>query len=389
MKPLHVLVLTSAISQFAFLLAQFTLLLYVLHLQVSPTVAGLLVSLGGLGPAIIAVGIGKFIDRRGGRSPMLLALIGQIAGAILPLVWDGIPILFLASFINGTAFIIFRVGAQQAIGRVGPVEARAANYGLLGLGYSAASIAAPLFGGFSIEHVGHLPTFIASALLVIVPLGFIATGTLKIPGPAMAAGSAASHAGSAFALLAEPTLRRVFITTVLINGAWDVFMFLVPLYGSQLHFSASQIGLLSGSFAGGSLFIRAITALLLRRFSPWQILIMALAMSGLSFASYPLLGTIAALIAVAFIAGMGMGVALPITISLAFDAAPPERAGEVIGLRLSLSMASAATLPLLCGALGAAFGIAIVYWIEGTALLCGAWLNRMQWRHRRAGSATA
>ncbi len=386
MNPLHLLVLTSAVSQFAFLVAQFTLLLYALHLQVTPTVAGLLVSLGGLGPAIIAVGIGKFIDRRGGRTPMLLALIGQFAGAVLPLAWGSLPVLFVASFINGTAFIIFRVGAQQAIGRVGPVENRAANYSLLGLGYSAASIAAPLFGGFSIEHVGHLPTLIASALLVLIPLGCIATGILKIPGPAMAAESAANHRGSAFALLAEPALRRIFITTVLINGAWDVFMFLVPLYGSQLHFSASQIGLLSGTFAGGSLFIRAVTSQLLRRLSPWQILIMALALSGTSFIAYPFLGTLATLITVAFCAGMGMGVALPITISLAFDAAPPERAGEVIGLRLSLSMASAASLPLACGALGAAFGIAIVYWIEGTALLGGAWLNRQQWLRQRTGA---
>lgn len=389
MKPLHVLVLTSAISQFAFLVAQFTLLLYVLHLQVSPTVAGLLVSLGGLGPAIIAVGIGKFIDRRGGRSPMLLALIGQFAGAVLPLASDFMPILFVASFINGSAFIIFRIGAQQAIGRTGPVASRAANYSLLGLGYSAASILAPLFAGFSIEHVGHLPTFIASALLILMPLGLLAIGILKIPGPAMAAASVASNAGGAFALLAEPALRRIFITTVLINGAWDVFMFLVPLYGSQLHFSASQIGLLSGCFAGGSLFIRAVTALLLRRFSPWQILIMALALSGLSFMTCPLPETLAPLIAVAFCAGMGIGVALPITISLSFDAAPPERAGEVIGLRLSLTMAGAATLPLACGALGAAFGIAIVYWIEGSALLCGAWFNRQQWRRRPAGSAGA
>jgi len=169
---------------------------------------------------------------------------------------------------------------------------------------------------------------------------------------------------------------------VIINGAWDVFMFLAPVYGSQLQWPASRIGMLTGSFAAGAMFVRAIVSLLTARFTSWQILVMALALAGACFIVIPAFDTLPPMLAIAFLGGMGMGVALPVTMALVFETAPPDRAGEVIGLRLSLSMASAAVLPTLCGALSTLFGIGIVYWAEGCVLAAGAWGNRRQWRVR-------
>lgn len=360
--------------------AQFTLLLHALYLNISPGTAGLLISLSGVGPALIAASIGKLIDRQGGRSLMMLALLGQVAGNLMLYGFTALPVLFAASFINGVCFIVFRVGSQHAIGSLGTHQDRAANYGILGLGYSASAIAAPLGSGFAIEHYGYPETFLALSLVPLIPLAMTWSGALRLPGPSAAAAAATASRGSAFALLGDARLRRVLFTTVLMGGAWDVFVFLIPLYGSQLQLSASQIGLMSGIFASGALFVRALTGLLLRRFTTWQVLIMALVLSAGTFVLYPLLASRAALLGVAFIAGMGMGAALPVTMALAFEAAPADRSGEVIGLRLGLSMANTAILPALCGVLGAAFGVALVYWIEGAALTTGAWINRRQWQ---------
>jgi predicted MFS family arabinose efflux permease len=383
LNPLYLLVSASALSQVVFMSAQFTLLLHALHLNISPVTAGLLISLAGVGPALIAANIGKLIDRRGGRSLMMLSLLGQVGGGLLLYAFTALPVLFAASFINGVCFIVFRVGSQHAIGSLGNHQDRAANYGVLGLGYSASAIAAPLGSGFAIEHFGHAATFLALALIPLIPLAMTWGGALRIPGASAAAASAPSR-GSAFALLGDAKLRRVLLTTVLMGGAWDVFVFLIPLYGSQLQLSASQIGLMAGIFASGALFVRALTGLLLRRFTAWQVLIMALVLSAATFFIYPALATMGPLLAVAFIAGMGMGAALPVTMALAFDAAPAHRSGEVIGLRLGLSMANTALLPALCGALGAAFGVALVYWIEGASLVLGAWINRRHWQRRAA-----
>ncbi len=386
MNPLQLLVLICFLSQSVFLGAQFSLLLYALQLPVSATVAGLLVSLGGVGPALIAVHIGKLVDRRGARTPMLVALGFQLIGAALPVLSQALPALFLSSLISGTSFIVFRVASQQTVGRVGPDEDRARNFGWLGLGYSASTIAAPLSAGYAIDHAGYVTTFAGAAALVLLPFAAMVFNLVRIPGPVATHESRRASKGSVFALLADASLRRVMITTVLINGAWDVFMFLAPVYGSQLQWSASQIGTLTGTFAAGAMFVRAGVTLLTARFSSWQILIMALGLSAACFLACPGFATLAPLQVVAFFGGMGMGVALPVTMALAFETAPAERAGEVIGLRLGLSMGSSAILPTLCGALGTAFGVGAVYWAEACVLSGGAWYNRRQW-HRRAHAA--
>ena len=382
MNPFQLLVLVCFLSQSVFLSAQFALLLYALQLPVSATVAGLLVSLGGVGPALVAVHIGKLIDRRGALTPMLLALGFQLIGAALPVLSQALPVLFLSSLINGTSFIIFRIASQQTVGRFGPNEDRAKNFGWLGLGYSASTIVSPLAAGYTIDHAGFITTFTCASALVLLPLSALVFKIVRIPGPVATAESRQASKGSVFALLRDASLRRVMITTVMINGAWDVFMFLAPVYGSQLQWSASQIGTLTGTFAAGAMFVRAIVTLLTARFTSWQILIMALGLSAASFFACPGFATLAPLQVVAFIGGMGMGVALPVTMALAFETAPAERAGEVIGLRLGLSMGSSAILPTLCGALGTLLGVGAVYWAEACVLSGGAWYNRRQWRQR-------
>lgn len=387
MNPLQLLVLVCFLSQSVFLGAQFALLLYALQLPVSGTVAGAMMSMGGIGPALISIHIGKLIDRRGARGPMLVALGFQLLGAALPALSQALPVLFLSSLVSGTSFIVFRIASQQTVGRFGPDKDRARNFGWLGLGYSASTIAAPLAAGYTIDHAGFTATFTGAALLVLLPLAALVFNLVRIPGPVATAASRQAAKGSVFALLRDASLRRVMITTVMINGAWDVFMFLAPVYGSQLQWSASQIGTLTGSFAAGAMFVRACVTLLTARFSSWQILIMALGISAACFIAYPAFQTLAPLQAIAFLGGMGMGVALPVTMALAFETAPAERAGEVIGLRLGLSMGSSAILPTLCGALGTLFGLAAVYWVEACLLSSGVWYNRRQWRSRTHATA--
>ncbi|MBM3345174.1 MAG: MFS transporter [Betaproteobacteria bacterium] len=387
LNPLHLLYLACFLSQSVFLSAQFALLLYALQLPLSPTMAGLLISLGGLGPALIAVNIGKFIDRRGARSPMLVALAAQLAGAALPALSQSLPVLFLSSFISGTAFIVFRIASQQTVGRLGDGSTRAKHFGHLGLVYSVATVAVPLAAGYAIDHAGFAATFLGNALLALLPLVAIASSIIAIPGPAASAASG-GRGNSAFALLRDPALRRLMVATVIINGAWDVFMFLAPVYGSQLQWPASRIGTLTGSFAAGAMFVRAIVSLLTARFTSWQILVMALALAGACFALMPAFVTLPLLLAIAFLGGMGMGVALPVTMALIFETAPVDRAGEVIGLRTLINNVSQASIPLLAGAVGALIGLAPVFWGLATAMLGMSWSSRAYWRsHRRKGQS--
>ena len=73
--------------------------------------------------------------------------------------------------------------------------------------------------------------------------------------------------------------------------------------------------------------------------------------------------------ALSFLLGLGLGCAQPVIMSLLYDASPPGRQGEAVGVRTTLLNGSHTLLPLASGALGAALGMAPVFWAGGVPVL--------------------
>ena len=48
--------------------------------------------------------------------------------------------------------------------------------------------------------------------------------------------------------------------------------------------------------------------------------------------------------------------------TLMYDASPAARVGEVVGMRMTVANIGQTVVPLLSGAVGAAFGVAPVFW---------------------------
>ena len=61
--------------------------------------------------------------------------------------------------------------------------------------------------------------------------------------------------------------------------------------------------------------------------------------------------------------------------TLDYNAAPPGRAGENIAMRLAVSYGAHVFIPTAFGALGAAIGLAPVFWLCATALMGGSAMN--------------
>ena len=159
-KPLHVQVLLSSCNHAAVNGTRLTLLLYAAYLQASPALIGLLAASFGLVSAFMAVSMGKWIDRVGPRKPFMLAslalaLCGLLAGTVGEL-W----VLFVISPLQGLFNSMFQIGSHQAIGRFGTPEERTANFTLHSLGISAATFIGPMISGLSVDHLGHLNSFL-------------------------------------------------------------------------------------------------------------------------------------------------------------------------------------------------------------------------------------
>jgi hypothetical protein len=80
--------------------------------------------------------------------------------------------------------------------------------------------------------------------------------------------------------------------------------------------------------------------------------------------------------AVTFTIGLGLGAGQPISMTMAFNQSPAGRTGEVTGLRLTANNVARIVIPLTAGALGAAFGMVPVFWMNAANLAAISWLAK-------------
>lgn len=381
LKPILVLVIMATLSHIALAGARITLILDAVHLNASPAVVGVISALLAAVGAFIAVPVGRWIDRSGVRIPMLIGCVACSIGMLLGFIFPGLFTLFIISVIVGTGTNIFFIASQNLVGQYGTPDERVSNFSQLSLGYSCAAFIGPIVAGFSIDALGHPVTFLLLALVPLLPTLILVLDRLPAPPPRP---SVAKHGGqsggSSIALIWSPQLAPIFTASVLSQATWNLFGFLMPIHLANLGLSASAIGSLVASFYFASMVSRMFLPWIVRRFTPWQLLVAAFAGGSLSFIGFTLTGNIAMLVILSMWLGTVLGFTGPMILTLMHEASPPDRAGEVVGLRVMLMNTCQTIIPLLTGALGAAFGVAPAFWALSAALMGGGWSASRQSR---------
>jgi predicted MFS family arabinose efflux permease len=270
--------------------------------------------------------------------------------------------------------MLFHIAVNHATAALGTPADRMQNFSILALGFSTANFLGPTAAGFAIDLIGHRNTFLmlagsaGASLLVVSTLGLRVT-----PAPHQENSDGRRRIADLFRI---PTLRRVLLVSAALSMAWDMFTFLVPIYGSQIGLSASQIGLILGTFGSAIFTVRVALPLVARRIGQWRMLTIAMIATGSMFFIFPLFQTLPLLMLISFLLGIGLGGAQPMIMSLVVTHAPAGRGGEAVGVRTLLLNCSQAGIPLIFGALGAAFGMAPVFWVMALALTGGGYLLR-------------
>jgi cyanate permease len=174
----------------------------------------------------------------------------------------------------------------------------------------------------------------------------------------------------------------VLIATGLISMSWDLQTFVVPVHGTSVGLSASQIGFVLGCFALATFSIRLAMPWLSRHFTEWQVLTYTLINTSVVFVVFPLFSSLAPLMMVAFALGLGLGAAQPNVMSLLHSRAPEGRVGEALGLRTTIMNSSHVVLPLVFGAFGSVLGAASMLWAMA-ALVGAGGSAALRWRKHR------
>jgi MFS family permease len=309
------------------------------------------------------------VDRIGILKPMIGGCVSMAVGCALPGLVGGLPILYLATLFMGTGFMTVQVVAQHTVGAMSTAENRTASFSWLAMGYSISGFSGPIIAGFVIDHASHRIAYLLFSGFALLAVTVAACGRLKRIKPPPRETSASG--GSAFALLRDIEMRRIYIIGILLATAWDMFMFVLPIHGSRLGFSASTIGLIAGCFAAATFAIRLAMPRISRRYSEWQVLASGLTLAGACYIVFPLLHQPYPLMMVAAVLGLAVGSSQPNLLALLHHAAPPGRAGEAVGIRITIGNATQVLLPLAFGGAGATLGLTAVFWGMGAMIGAG------------------
>jgi predicted MFS family arabinose efflux permease len=368
-------VVLNALGHLAFVGARMTTTLFALELGASEAVVGVLMSLFALLPMLLSIGAGRLIDRVGPQRPLAVSLAVLALSAALPFAFPRLETLYLSATLVGVSFMYVHIAMNSVFGAHGSPEQRAANFSWLALGFAISNSIGPLVAGYAIDGFGHASAFLVLCFFPL--LGLVLLWLRKRPLPRPEQVPLAKRAG-VLDLLRIPGLRHTFWVSLLLATGWDLFTFLIPLYGARLGLSAAAIGVILSTFALATLTVRIAMPVLIKQLRQWVIIFAALAISGTCYLLFPLAQSVPPLLLLSFVLGLGLGSAQPVIMSLLYAASPPGRQGEAVGVRTSLLNGSHTLIPLASGAASTAVGMAPVFWVLAACLLGGAWFARKQ-----------
>jgi predicted MFS family arabinose efflux permease len=375
---IYLIVLMAFLSQAGFGGSRVAVSLHALELTANQFAIGFVIALYSLAPIFLSIAIGRLADR---ASPHRLVILGSLfmtAALVAPALISGLALLCAAAFVLGLAHLIYRIPIDALGGGLGGPETRARHYAFITMGWSAANFAGPVIAGFSIDHMGRQAAYLVLAALTLAPVLVLWLTPGVLAGRASGHKHAGPH-GGVLELWNMPALHTAIIAAGVAGTAQDLFQF----YGHTVGLSASAIGTIMGLMALAAFVIRGILPFLARRFSELQILGSAIFFAAFAFTLFPFFSNAAALGTIAFLLGLGVGCGYPMTMSLLYVIAPPNRLAEALGLNKTLRNTAHLVVPLVFGSIGTAFGFTAVFWSNSALLATGGVLLR---RSRIAGT---
>jgi len=169
----------------------------------------------------------------------------------------------------------------------------------------------------------------------------------------------------------EKLWTKNFLALTLTNGlffsGFHILLPTIPLYAAQQGGTSLQVGLIAGIFVFSAIFIRLFTDFGKNKFGKKNCLFIGIAISFLSAASYLICNSVAELLAIRVIHGIGFGIATTFYATIAADVIPSARMGEGmgyfgLGTTVAMAIAPALGIWLLNG-----YGFAAVFVV---AVLC-------------------
>lgn len=318
-------------------------------------------------PLLVAVPVGRFVDRRGPR-PALLggALVLVVATAALVALGRSVAGLVVGSALLGVGHLLSIVAQQSAVAAASADERQEAAFGHYGFAASLGQLLGPALvavvgGGAAVPDTG---------LLLVAALGLavlLAVVTVPLHPPVRRTGAGAARGGVAVALRV-PGLPRAIVTSLTVVAAIDLIVVYLPALGTERGIAAGTVGVLLAVRAGASMVSRLFLGALVARLGRHRLLVGSVAVSAAAVAVVPMPLPVWLLAAALAVAGLALGIGQPMTMALVARASPEHVRATALSLRLSGNRLGQTVLPTALGFFAAGAGVGGVLWATAGAL---------------------
>jgi MFS family permease len=371
---IYLITLLNVVNGVALRGSRVLLSLFAIQLGAGAFEIGILISISSIFQLFLGIYAGKVSDRHGFRLPMMFGSVGSSIAMMVPYFFPHLVSLYASRVLTGLSFIFFAVSIQNLAASLGGPEMRSRNLSTFSLGQSISGLIGPVLVGFSIDHVGHAASYLFLGLLALLPVLALFTFPRIVPkGHGRKEKVAQSNV---LELVRIAPLRRTLLTGAIIFSGVDLLSFYVPIYGHSIGLSASTIGIILGAYAGAAFVVRLIMPALVKRAGEEKVLTLSLFASGVIYLSFPFFHNPAVLTTIAFMLGLALGCGQPLSMMLTYNRSPEGRAGEVLGLRITVNKVIQIGVPLVFGYIGSALGLIPVFWSNAVLLVTGGYLNQ-------------
>ncbi|SDP39504.1 Predicted arabinose efflux permease, MFS family [Nakamurella panacisegetis] len=361
-----------------------------LHLGASPSAAGFMVALLGVGQVLGDIPASAVADRIGDRHAMVLAAGLATVGLLGCFLAPNLLVLGLALLLIGSANSTFYLARQSYLTEVAPVELRARALSTLGGSHRIGLFIGPFVGAAAISLTDLRAAYVV-AMVTAVSAGVV---LLVVPDVALPAGHPATVRGGVTSRKMLADHRRLFATlglAILAVGAVRAArQTVLPLWAEHLGLGAERTSLIFGIAGAVDMALFYPAGKLMDRYGRLAVALPSMTILGAAMMALPLTSGAISLTVVAMVMSFGNGIGSGIMMTLGADAAPAVGRIKFLGIWRVLSDSGNAAGPVVMSVVASAATLAIgIVSIGSAGLLAAAALAAWVPRYSRFATPRA
>lgn len=372
------LLLSSFLVQTVTALVRVTISYRAVELALSIVWIGLIAATFAIFPILIAVRVGRFIDRGyDTRTAWIGALIFTVSMTGFSL-WPTTTGLLLFSTVMGFGHIMLMASHQMICVRAAGPKSLEKVFG----NFMVVTAIGQGFGPYVVGWMGGNAPIPPTQPLFVIAAACAAAGLVfaLMMKPARHASVSKSEGGLVpiSQILRIPGLVPVIMAGVILVAASDTVVVYIPLLGAERNIDVHDIGLLLTVRAAASMTARLFYARMVMAFGRWPLMIASTFVCGLTYAAVaapiPLWAMHAAIAAM----GFSFGLATTLSITIVVDMTTVNARGTSNSLRIMSNRIGQFVMPFGAGLVAAAAGLGGLFLVLAAAIATTA--GSMVWK---------